>query len=112
MIFQLSHLDGAPTRVGDEVHGTRDVGRHREPQQEVELRRVDLLLHQEDLEIVVHLSSLVAFNPVLEFWIIFWPICSECTNFQILSNFMQSGPNPDSNQQTNLIEIPGTPSAP
>ena len=47
-----SYLDGAPPRVGDEVHRTGDIWGHREPQQEVQFSWVDLFLHEEDLESV------------------------------------------------------------
>ena len=43
-------LDCPPSDVGDEVDGAGGVGGGREPEQKVQLCRVDLLLHEEDLE--------------------------------------------------------------
>lgn len=44
-----SDLDAAPALVLQEVHGRHDAGLEGEAQEEVELRRVQLLLHGQDL---------------------------------------------------------------
>ncbi len=42
-------LDAPPARVGEEVHWTEDVGGNREPQQKVQLPRVNLAVLQQNL---------------------------------------------------------------
>ena len=82
------HLDGSPSNVADEVNRTCDVRSSREPgildhqsifpqndppEEEVQLERVDLVFHQQDLE--RHLGGedqLVALEQTPERWKVFF----------------------------------------
>ena len=86
------HLDGSPSNVADEVNRTCDVRSSREPwildhqsifpqndppEEEVQLERVDLVFHQQDLE--RHLggeNQLVALKQTPERWKVFFKTAS------------------------------------